>query len=163
MIESPRAPQSGYRVWRMKAVRLAIHLSVAGVVATLCACGSPSRAVAFRVIDAATDAPLAYARLRAAPLSTNGIPLPVSLEHLREASEHVRVSASTDKQGLATLRLFKSLPSVIEVFRWAPASSTQSTTATWIYDPYDRSLTRAWPRRREAQVVQNVRLEVAGR
>lgn len=155
--------EARYLVRSMQVVRHAIQLSLVSAVTILGSCGPATRSVSFQITDTTTNAPVALARLRATPLSTNGVPLPLTLDHWRGASERLKVSRSADEHGLVTLRLSKGQPSVIEVLRWDLLAPITAQATGWIYDPRDRSLTRAGYAMRAGEAQQGVRLELAGR
>lgn len=119
-------------------------------------CGSGTSRIALRVDQTPSDTPAAYARLRAIALDTNGIPLPVSLERLRESKPTPKASAITDKSGAATLALHSSQPYLIEVIPWHPTGGEGTgpvgAPQAWVYDPKHRALS-PWPQSPEGPLT----------
>lgn len=118
-------------------------LLLAVIALSLAGCGLPTKGVRFVVRDAQDGRPLPLVRVRAGPLSTNEIPLPVSLTNLAESNDGLKDSALTDDRGQARLSLYTKKPSLIEVTPVDLRSADlDGPVPAWIYDPRDRTLTR---------------------
>ncbi len=117
---------------------MAMVLALSGVVG----CGGGARDVRLGVFDAASGEPVTGARIRACPLDTNGVPLPVSMASLRESQRASSVSAVTDDSGEVTLPLYSRLPFLVEMVPWPEPGSSETgiPVPTWTVDPSDRSI-----------------------
>ncbi len=124
---APRASSErcGYRDAPM---RLPIATTTVLLLATasLAACGAKTSLVTLRVTDDA-GAPLRAARVRAAPLETNGLPLPVSLKTLGQAMAKTSLNATTDADGEVHLKLLESCTHYVQVV--PPMSGTLADLA----------------------------------
>jgi hypothetical protein len=82
--------------------------------ALLLACCSPARREVSLVVEHGGE-PMAGAHVRATPLETGPVPLPVSLEMLERYIGATDQTVATDARGRAVLSLFARTPHLIEV------------------------------------------------
>jgi hypothetical protein len=114
----------------MRAAPLIVTVLLAG-------CGGPAaRDLQFQVTQTMPDGaqrPVPWAHVRAIPLSTGGVPLPVNDQTLPELNRDVRSdSGFTDDQGRVTLRIVER-PTLVEVMwpKFATDAGERAGTPGW--------------------------------
>lgn len=119
----------------MRALALALLLG-------LCACTGPTRTVRLVAERRAGDAsvPVPGAHVRATPLGTNDLPLPLTLETLEQYLTAVGDSSSADAQGRARLRLYAKAAHLIELYPPIVGELADQRTWVWVLTPDGRSL-----------------------
>ncbi len=88
----------------MNLQRLSLPVSALTMIAAV-GCSTPGRNVSFTVSRAVDGTPVHVAQVRAAPVGTSPLPLPVSAENLAKAGEAQGDSSYTDENGRVSLRL----------------------------------------------------------
>ncbi len=100
--------------------RVCIATLLAAVMAGLCACRIPPvRRVNLRAVEEQPDGspgrPIVGAHLRAIPMGTGPVPLPVSRATLEQSKWAKDATASTDKNGRARLKVYKKASHLVEI------------------------------------------------
>jgi len=120
----------------VRSIRCAPVLLLLGVAwGTAPACSS-TRTVRFEVVDRSSGEALESARLRASPIGTNALPLPVSLANLAESSGARSQTRIVGADGSVRLELYSELPFLLEVLVWpAREGPDAESPPSWVYDP----------------------------
>lgn len=77
-------------------------------------CSAPTRTIVLRLTDSELR-PIEGAHIRAIPLNSGPVPLPVSLERLEEFEFAREQTATTDASGAARVAMYSRLPHLVEV------------------------------------------------
>ena len=109
-------------------------LAMVVVALALAGCGGRS-GITLRVTDASTGEPSPRILVRAAPLDTNGVPLPVTLENLSDAKHATAQSAVTDDSGTASFSVRPKNPYLIELIAIDETTGEPGEAARFIVDP----------------------------
>ncbi|MDX2114121.1 MAG: hypothetical protein SFZ24_00690 [Planctomycetota bacterium] len=105
-------------------------------------CAASGTQTPLRVRAVRDGTPVAAAHVRAIPISTSPVPLPVSPENLEQYTSALEQSGVTRADGTLRLALYDKVPHLVEVIPPALGEWPQGAWA-WIYDPSTRTVTAA--------------------